>query len=287
VRRFFGLDADALTGEVNHLQTSATYFLEKMGGHLSAWSAQAAMSSTMSVVFGSWHYPGQEDAGEEDDRTAGNSVMIFNKLYGVTVDVPVRKSDVREQMHIFSAFFPRLRRERLDAREWLHEPLYGGLTDRGENEEPRYVPRPAVMDRMTQNLMFEGSSDFGWRALFYENQGHGDPYPTGIVALEGFLFKRVPHTYTSDKGKQIDGFRPVDETDLVAYAERVERMISESNRLVEQREHTMASPIDKPSAQAPVVPDAVREQMQANARTDGDTTATTTGGGLADVMSLD
>jgi len=287
VRRFFALDADTLADEMNHLHTSSTYVLESMGGSLAAWAAQAAANDDMTVIFGTWHYPGDADAAEEDDRDAGNSVLVFNKLYGVSVDVPVRKSDVREQMHMFSAFFPRLRRERLDAREWLHEPLYGGVTDRGENQEPRYVPRPAIMDRLTQNLMYEASSDFGWRALMYESRGDADPYPTGIVALEGFLFKRVAHRYTTASGKQIDSFRAADEDNLETYAERVRQIVEHSKSLVAERREASSAPVTAQAAKSVgEIDERVRVQMDANAAAEP-SLETSPSQALDDVMTLD
>jgi hypothetical protein len=106
--------------------------------------------------------------------------------------------------------------------------LYGGLTDLGIDAKPlRFIPRPALFDTTTQTLMSEASSDFGWRALLYENTNpETDPYPTGIVALEGFLFKRVAYKHQSKTGRIVDAIRAEDEDDLQKYAARVRQLMN-------------------------------------------------------------
>ena len=281
VKRLFALAADEFTGQGDHLNHSATYYVDHMGGALSAGAVRAHDSADRKPVFGSWHYPGDANAVNVDDRRAGNSVFVFNKLYGLTLDMTDRQSNEPVRLHAFSAFYPRSDRDHLTTDDWIFEPMYGGEFDRGESSPPpRFTPRPAVFDWASQTLMFKASSDFGWRALFYENSGRDDDkYPTGIVALEGFLFKAIEYMHTSKTGKQLRAERAEDEDDVHKYAARVQRMIDEAPATVVEFEAQRRRRQEKSAAAAATAPDMatdddlheeVRRQMDDNARADDD-----------------
>ena len=154
-----------------------------------------------------------------------------------------------------------------------------------------------VFDAATRRFMDEASSDFGWRALYYENSGDAqDPYPTGLVAIEAFLFKRVPYTHTSKAGRRVKAFRAEDEDDIEAYAARVRTLLERAPTLVAEDVRRRAEP--PPTAPTRQVSndlhDDVRQQMTTNAAMDEDSppkqAATTTepsGGGDGDHTMLD
>jgi len=91
------------------------------------------------------------------------------------------------------------------------------------------------MCKLTQDLMHTAGSDFGWRALIYLNKGADDPWPTGIVALEAWLFKLVNREYTNAKGERKTTKDGVDEDDVDEVARRVAGILARTEEVVRRR----------------------------------------------------
>ena len=232
VERALGVDADALIGTQEQLHKTNTYILEEIGGRLGQRVREARASRTEDPIF---------DVCDER-----RSILIYNKLYGVEIDVPVKKSRERENMHLFSTFQPHLFTRRLDPTQYVYEWTYGGLKDCGpdprDSSKRAYALRPLVIDKRTQDVYGKAGSDFGWLSLLYENKNDTgewnpeervDPYPTGIVALEGWLFKMKERTFTSKSGRKTYTIKEaVDHDNLDVIAARMTAMIEHGRSLV-------------------------------------------------------
>ena len=235
-RTMLGLDADVLAGTDKMANRTATYELETLvpGTSMYAYMAHAVSATRTHAAT----------VGVCDEY---NSVLIMNKLYGQNIDVPILENRSRqsrrrrlalkaavdsgriEQMHLFSAFYSREHLHHLDPTKWIYEPQYGGVTDCGLPDgcsdldaEHVYAPRPAIMCKKTQDLMYDAGRDFGWRSLLYINKGDGDPLPTGIVALEGWLFQIVEKTIIDENtGEAVASLDATDVEDIEETARRI------------------------------------------------------------------
>lgn len=220
-RRVLGIDGDALIGTDKQFGTSNTQILDVLGGQMLVWSRQAT-NTEAAPVFGAC------------DTT--KSILLFNKLYGQSITVPVKqgKEGETEWFHLFSAFYSRVRRERLDPTKFVYSPPYGGLKevpDPQKQGSTTLVPRPLVMCSNTLDVMVFASSDWGWRALLYENKGSDDPNPTGIVALEAWLFRLEDHEVQSQRtGKKHIVKQAVDMDDMEEYGRRFQAMVEFANQ---------------------------------------------------------
>lgn len=117
---------------------------------------------------------------------------LYNKHYGAAVSMRVKATTDAEFMFRFSAFYPSTRTANFSVAEWWAEPSYGGLRFCGTadvGDEKLYVARPLLMCTRSR-LVRMADRGFGWRSLLYENKGADDPFPTGIVALEAFVYRR-------------------------------------------------------------------------------------------------
>jgi len=228
-KRMLALQAESFLGpgDADPLSRSSTYEIESIGGRMRDYISAAKASNDERPVFGVC-----------DEL---NSFLIFNKLYRQEITIPVKKTKKREQIYLISAFFPDQRRERFQSDKFQYEPMYGGVTDCGprpggtDDSDRLFAPRPAAMCKLTHDLMFTAGSDFGWRALLYRNKGPDDPFPTGIVALEGWLFKLVDVERPDPKGKMRVVKESVDQDDLHEYARRIQGIINRANAVVEAR----------------------------------------------------
>jgi len=249
-QHMLGLDADHLIGTDKSLERSATYEIETIGGNMRAYIGAAMVSETEMPVIGCC-----------DEY---NSILIMNKLYGQQTIIPVRnRPDAPESIHLFSAFHPRVHRTRLDGHNFIYEPLYGGVTDCGPDptdaNERVYAPRPAAMCRLTQDLQFFGGRDFGWRALMYVNKGADDPYPTGIVALEGWLFTIVDAEVIDEStGKLVHTKDAVDIIDMDEYVRRIQIILDRSADIVRSRETPRGAAPPRPPAALSMEPEVER-----------------------------
>jgi len=242
VERMLLLRGDDFLGEEHktNASRSATYELESIGGSFERYIAAAVASRDEQPVFGVC-----------DEL---QSFLVFNKLYGQSVSIPVRNSPMREECQLISAYHSRQHARRLAADKFLYEPLYGGVTDCGvapgqpADGEHAFAPRPAVMCKLTQDLMHTAGSDFGWRALMYLNKGADDPWPTGIVALEAWLFKLVDRQYTNAKGERKTTKDGVDEDDVDEVARRIAGVLARTEEVVRRRAAKESDGEDVPSS---------------------------------------
>jgi hypothetical protein len=211
------LDGDAMAGLSDHMKETDTYLLESIGGDMARYVRHAVAATTEQPCFGV--------------NDAYGSFLIFNKLYGQSVVVPVRSSATgeTESFHLFSTFHTSKHVGLLDPVNFIYEPTYGGLTDMGVDPkrapEHLFMPRPLLMCRRTQDVIAHAGSDFGWRSLLYENKGEDDPYPTGIVALEGWLFELAETEVMGPSGKAHSMKVGVDCTDLDEYKRRLDAIV--------------------------------------------------------------
>lgn len=166
-------DGDAIAGikqETNEKTT--TYELETLDGLLAILLHKAVTGDT-AVLYAC------------DENT---SLLIMNKCYGMKLDIPVKSNPGKtETLHVFSAILqkPKSRRQlkhSFHAKELVYLPTFGGIVTTADG----IVPKPCITDIFTRNIISD--ADLGWRSLLYTNKGPDDPFPTGIVAFEGWKF---------------------------------------------------------------------------------------------------
>jgi len=219
----YAIDADAATGTDATQRKTLTYLIESIGGHLEQRVREAYNATGYDAVFAVC-----------DER---QSVLVYNKLYGKTISVPIQNSVEREELHLFSAFHPRHIRKRFDPTAFIYAVPYGGLKDCGpvSAAEPTKrigVVRPLVACRASMDVIYGAKSDFGWISLMYENKGPDDPYPTGIVAFEGWLFKMTEERVRDNRtGKWYNHKTAVDHDDLAYYGTRIQAMVDHAASL--------------------------------------------------------
>jgi len=216
-RRSLALDGDVAIGTEHLMHKTCTYALDALGGALERYVVAATRSTSDEPAIGvcdEW-----------------STVLLINKMYGESVLVPVKNSTVVEPLHLFSMFECRQRTKLLDPEQFVYQPQYGGLTDVGaeplDASKRVYEPRPLAMCRRTADVMARAGSEWGWRALLYESSGPDDRFPTGIVAIEGFLFELVDAQHSNARtGKtyQVKDARDVDDVDVVA--QRVGQLVA-------------------------------------------------------------
>lgn len=208
------------------LRRSLTYELEAIGGQMKDDLGRAVASTDeMPVVRVSDEY---------------NSLLVYNKLYGQTADFPVKNTQQREELPMVSAFQPRLHKERL-ANDWYSfQDLYGGVIDCGPESdemdaEHQFAMRPAYVCSLTRQIIETAGGEWGWRSLMYINKGPDDPFPTGVVALEAWLFKLKKTIETTKKGNVRERVEGVDEDDLDEIARRITGIYRRIERVVAVR----------------------------------------------------
>lgn len=229
----YAIDADAATGTDVTQRKTNTYLIDSIGGHLEHRVRQARASTDYTAVFSVC-----------DER---QSVLVYNKLYGMSITVPVKDSVEREEMHLFSAFHPHRIRKRFDPATFVYAVPFGGLKDCGpvNSEEPTQrlgALLPLVACSATMDLIYGAKSDFGWITLMYENKGPDDPNPTGIVAFEGWLFKMVEERVRDNRtNKWYTLKKAVDHDDLVYYGSRIQMMVDHAATLAPTVAASMAT----------------------------------------------
>jgi len=195
----FALDGDVAGGSARSMTKTNAYLLESIGGRNRQYMSAAVASEDERPVFGVC-----------DEL---QTFMMFNKLYGQ--EIVWRGDDGAEKsLPLFSAFHPRQHRVRLRQEDFIYQPTFGGK---------RVAQlRPLLMCRRTVDVLAHAGSDFGWRSLLYVNKGDDDSYPSGIVAMEGWLFERVEREVKSPTtGKTYVMEDGVDMDDLDEYARRI------------------------------------------------------------------
>lgn len=164
-------NGDAIAG-ISAAGKTTTYELEKLGGTMLDL-LKMAVNGNLPILC---------------DSEPTESLLIMNKCYGTDLVIPVKdQPNVTETLHVFSMFLqkPKSRRQlkrKFHAKSMVYLPSYGGIIETPDG----IALKPCIVDIDTREIMCK--SDMGWRSLLYVNQGPDDPFPTGIVAIEGWKF---------------------------------------------------------------------------------------------------
>lgn len=216
---------------------TVTYRLERLSGRMLHYCQLAAHPASRQAVV--MRCP------------ENNSILLFNKCYGVDVDVPVRPAGQDESvatMHLVSVVRQRPSSPddlqcRFDAARTVYMPAYGGVfTDPADGKQ--YM-KPCAMDVETRDIM--NSTTVGWMSLWYVNSGRGDdPCPTGIVAMEGRVFAMpAGKTVREIAAAPPASYQVTDEAVRDAAFADIERRVKQQLRAARRREAKQAKKAGK------------------------------------------
>jgi len=216
----YALDGDVAGGTAKSMSKSNTYIIEAIGGRILQYMSAAVASRDDRPVFGVC-----------DEL---NSFLVFNKLYGQEIvwrDAGAGADDAPKSLPLFSTFHSRQHRTRLERDDFIYRPTFGGYAEDAVDplDASKRVPqlRPLLMCRRTCDVLAHAGSDFGWRSLLYVNKGDGDPYPTGVVAMEAWLFTMVEREVTSPTTGKTHVLKDgVDTDDLDEYSRRITAIVN-------------------------------------------------------------
>lgn len=256
IKSLIEVNADRVGNTEDAQNTTNAYVLESIGGQMLEYIKGAAASSTEEPVIGVCD--------------ALNTVLIYNKLYGQEI-IWQDEQQQQQTLPLFSTFFTRLRRQRFSVDDFVYKPTFGGYSEKTmphpkDASKQLSQLRPLLVCQRTANVLQNAGSDFGWRSLLYINQGDDDPYPTGIVALEAWLFDMNESDFISEKtGKTYKKREGVDCADLDKYAVRIQAIVDYARTLVGTRVQDVSDvregAFSLPAAAAPSVTDADDDDM--------------------------